>query len=356
MLQSSDICKFISSGSLVSTPEKKILLGWGPRTRHVSSENQSSLAFYCPDFFLRDAKPWVTHTWAGETSIDELNELLKPYHKEYPKRSWFNPFKEHFRETLDEIRKKIYSGELEKAVPFVYEISKSLMSSGQIITSLLNALQFLRNYPIYLYGFWDNQRGILGASPEILFTLAKTQQGWCLKTSAIAGTKDKQRKEIQIKNDLKTYDEHALVVSGIKESLSFYGNLVLGELEELKLPNLTHLKTPISVNMKQRPRLEDIIARMHPTPALGAFPRKPGLDWLKSYQTRIDRKQFGAPVGYVTPDDKTANFYVAIRNIQWDPSQIQIGAGCGIVAGSNFNNEWQEIHLKIQSIKEIFSL
>jgi menaquinone-specific isochorismate synthase len=356
VFKSSDICEFIYSGSIVSTPEKKILLGWGPRSRHASYDTQTPLTFYTPDFFLKEAKPWTTHSSVAEISIEELSEKLQPFHREFPKRQWINPFKEQFRTTLEEIHKKIYSGELDKAVPFVFEISNSKMSPEQLITSLMKALEFTRNYPIHLYGFWNEREGILGATPEILFSLDKTQQCWTLKTSAIAGTKDRQRQDISMEKDPKTYDEHALVISGIQESLKFYGQVELGELEEIKLPNLTHLKTPITVKMNQDPDLEDIIARLHPTPALGAYPRKPGLAWLKSYQTKIDRKHYGAPVGYIKPESQISNFYVAIRNIQWDTSQIQIGAGCGIVAGSNFNNEWQEIHLKIKSIKEIFAL
>jgi menaquinone-specific isochorismate synthase len=47
---------------------------------------------------------------------------------------------------------------------------------------------------------------------------------------------------------------------------------------------------------------------------------------------------------------------VAIRNAQWFEGSIHIGAGCGIVPQSLLKNEWKEIQLKMQSIKNILGL
>ena len=91
---------------------------------------------------------------------------------------------------------------------------------------------------------------------------------------------------------------------------------------------------------------------MHPTPALGAFPRRPGMEWLKEYQQKIDRRRFGAPVGYAI-EDAQAKCYVAIRNVQWTKNQMLLAAGCGIVATSQYDAEWAEIKLKLQAIKEM---
>lgn len=356
MLSKSQIFDFIHSGAIISTPEKKIILAWGARTRSARYDPHSPITFYCPDFFLTDNKPWVHHEHIVETSIDKLSQLLLPLQQALPKRQWLNPFKEHFRNALEQLHTKIYSGEIEKAVPFIFEISRSPMSPSQLVASLCKALEFIRHSPIHLYGHWSNNEGILGATPEVLFSLAKTEDAWVLKTSALAGTKDSQRKDIRMEHDLKTHYEHALVISGIQESLKAYGKIELGALEELKLPKLTHLKTPITLKLKHGPDVEDIVARLHPTPALGAFPRLAGIAWLKAYQRILERKYFGAPIGYVKPREQISNVYVAIRNYQWDHAQIQIGAGCGIVAGSDFNDEWQEIGLKIKSIKDILAL
>jgi menaquinone-specific isochorismate synthase len=357
VLKFSDICAFIDSGAIMSIPEKKVLVAWGKQTRFPHPFNPLSLYFYSSDFFLMEQNPWLAYEHHLEVGIEEFIPLLKPLAQKVPKCQWFNHHKEKFKSAIEDIQKKIKFGELEKAVPFVFEVSKTPMTSAQLISSLLKALEFSIHYPLHLYGFWEAERGLLGASPEILFSLAKTAQNtWNLNTSALAGTKEAERNDIKMEIDPKILHEHDLVIAGIKESLISYGEVVIEKIQELRLPNLAHLKTPIVVKMNQKPDLQELIARLHPTPALGAFPRHPGMVWLQSYQRLIDRKHFGAPVGYIKPQHEVASFYVAIRNAQWNASEIQIGAGCGIVAESDFNNEWEELNLKISSVKEILAL
>ncbi|HEY4831978.1 MAG TPA: chorismate-binding protein, partial [Waddliaceae bacterium] len=97
----------------------------------------------------------------------------------------------------------------------------------------------------------------------------------------------------------------------------------------------------------------EVVEMLHPTPALGAFPRILGKTWLMDYQTKMNRGRYGAPVGYYYPSKEEGECFVAIRNVQWVGPEAQIGAGCGIVAQSVFEQEWDEIQLKIQSIKSM---
>lgn len=345
--------EFLSRGSFISTPDKQVILGWGP-SYHV--EEQKAIAFYSPDFFLMENNYWFSHEHIQRFSFEELEQQLTPYACDPIRRSWRNPHKETFRQALDELRKRIHLKELRKAVPYVFETSRSAMSPSQLAASLIHALRLARKYPLYLYGFWNHLGGMLGATPEILFTLSKTPDSWTLKTSALAGTKEKQRKDHKMESDLKTLEEHDIVIQGIRESLCHFGSLELGELVELELPNLIHLKTPITVRMQSKPSCKEIISHLHPTPALGAYPRNSGVEWLKQYQHKIERKFYGAPVGIIDPNNHLYQFCVAIRNVQWNLSEMKIGAGCGIVEGSDFDREWLEIDLKIRSIKEVFAL
>ena len=90
------------------------------------------------------------------------------------------------------------------------------------------------------------------------------------------------------------------------------------------------------------------VKKLHPTPALGAFPKKAGAEWLLGYQKKVDRKSYGAPFGYYHPPSQKVTCIVAIRQIQWGNRKIRIGAGCGVIAQSSLEKEWQEILLKIK--------
>ena len=91
-----------------------------------------------------------------------------------------------------------------------------------------------------------------------------------------------------------------------------------------------------------------------PTPPIFDY-KAEGMNWLENYQKKIDRKRYGAPVGFCLPNGN-CSCYVAIRNAQWSEGKMKIGAGCGIVPQSKLDLEWDEIQLKVKSIKNILGL
>ena len=351
-----NIQDFVRCGTVMSTQDNKILVGWGNRLKRATPKSHASTDFYFSDFFLKEKEPWSVYEHSCEILIEELIHVLTPFQQDPISRPWQNLYKAFFFNTFNDIQHRIELKELQKAVPFIFETSRSSMNFAQLTTSLLSCLRYIQKHPGKLYGQWDDHQGMLGVTPEILFEIHKNNDGWKLETVALAGTKDRNVQEIELKNDLKTLQEHSFVVDGIKESLNGLGNIIIGSLHELELPTLIHLQTPIHVLMNTDPDLHEVIARLHPTPALGAYPREPGISWLKHYQTFIDRKNFGAPIGYVSKNGNEASFYVAIRNMQWNADEVIIGAGCGIVAGSQPEKEWEEILLKIKAVKDVLSI
>jgi isochorismate synthase EntC len=347
---------FFRSGALMHTYDQKLLVAWGnpQKNRFPSSRNLPS--FYFSDFFLTEQEPWLLYPHVMQTTSEEFIQLLEPFEQDVPACSWHNPYQDFFKKTLDNIKERIYLQELLKAVPCIFEISNSSMISSQLTMSLISGLKFCQHYPSSIYGCWDEHQGILGTTPEILFFLSQNASSPCLTTFALAGTKCPGVCLADLKDDPKIRHEHQLVVQGIQESLSPYGPVQIGPIEELKLRNLVHLKTPIEVKMNTYPDIRALISELHPTPALGAYPRTKGMHWLKEYQQQINRKRFGAPAGYMDPESNETCFYVAIRNVQWTQDTMQIGAGCGIVEGSCFETEWEEINAKLNSIKGALAL
>lgn len=345
---------FITSGSIIRIDADRYLIGWGRRSRFEKMPDSIGPLFYFPDFFLSHAAPWIQHEHAAIVHYDDLMSCT-PSDFSSPRLTWKNPYFDHFQKTFEELKTLFSAGSLRKAVPYVFEESDASISRTKLISALTKILSFARSQPLQIYGCWDEKEGLLGASPEILFKYSDEGFG-LLETAAVAGTTNNEYTPSNLLDDSKEVFEHQVVVEGIVESLSLFGSVKAGQMQLLPLPKLSHLMTPIHLEMREKIDFLSIVHALHPTPALGAFPRKEGMKWLRSYQQKIPRERYGAPVGYILDGGKQAKCIVGIRNIQWTPKGSQIGAGCGVVPDSFLEKEWQEINLKISSIKEMMSL
>lgn len=350
-----DLKSFLQTGAIICSSPSSVYIGWGKRIWTNSIEKKNSFFFYFPDFFLSDRKAWFFHEYFLEIEISKLINFLEANFEDAPpKFEWKNQSREHFTTTFNELQDYFRKGVLKKGVPFIFETAEGAPSTQNLHSLLKNALSYAKNNQTYIYGFWDQSCGMLGATPELLFHLKKNSGKVCLETVACAGTCPKDQVEGFI-SDPKQLNEHNLVVDGIQASLGHLGIITKGNTEILHLPQLCHLVTPINLTVDGELPIEDAVRAIHPTPALGAFPKANGMKWLKKYQKKIDRKRFGAPVGYCLPNGN-ATCYVAIRNVQWEQGKMEIGAGCGVVPQSRLEAEWNEINLKINSIKQILGL
>lgn len=353
-MQTDEFAQWLKCGTIFSLGKERVLVAWGQRSWSEKPLGSCIPNFYFPDYFLKAATPWFNHPYYLEIPISELQELLlcEASFSRIKKYTWQNPHQDLFYQTFHEVQKKIRSGQLIKVVPYVMESTPVAMDQNQLVKSLRSVLEYLKNNLAHLYGFWDGNEGILGASPEILFQCDKHGS---LKTMACAGTRSLLN-DVPFFPNSKELDEHEWVVRGIQESLRSYGEVVVGERYLLKLSKLVHLATPISMQLTKKAPFLEIVKALHPTPAVGAFPKKKGHLWLEEYQKEMDRKRYGAPVGYWLSDSQSSNCYVALRNVQWNRNEMQIAAGCGVVSGSQCDQEWEEINLKLKAVKEMLAL
>ncbi len=331
---------FLECGVLVDAGDKRCIVGWGKRTWKKTGD----ISFYAPDFFLETEEPWFTHEHTAIYRFDELLALLKPNAFQCSIK-WTNAAKSTFNTAFNSFR----SGPLQKVVPYVFEEAKHQMESPILLNSLCSLLTYAQTHAVHPYGFWDKNNGMLGATPEFLFKLS----GNDLTTVAVAGTCPIGEADSML-HDSKLLHEHHLVVQGIKESISQYGNFHVGTTQVQKYTKHCHLITPLALELSKNISLEEIIPLLHPTPALGAYPREEGRLWLEEYNQLIPRERFGAPFGFINKNESSC--LVAIRNIQWNNQKIKLGAGCGIVHASESETEWNEILLKIKSIKDILAV
>jgi isochorismate synthase len=215
------------------------------------------------------------------------------------------------------------------------------------------ALQRLReSYPTaYVFALQRGKRFFVGATPE---RLVQAQNGQ-IQTMALAGSArrgETEEEDMRIGAELlqsgKNNSEHAIVVAMMREALKNHCTHVDVSTtpQLLKLKNLQHLKTPIAGELIPGRCILDLLADLHPTPAVGGFPRQAALEAIRNTE-QLDRGWYAAPLGWIGASGH-GEFAVALRSGLIDGSKARLFAGCGIVAGSDPQTEFAESCLKFQ--------
>lgn len=347
---------WLEQGVILSQGNGKILLGWGT-LQWIPKPHADQISFYFPDFFLENSSPWLVPAQCCSIAATDLLSQLE--HTELPCETiepilWELPDKTRFSQAFYELQKLFLTTPLEKAVLYGCSRSAQQITAAHRKQALIKILQDSLAFPLHVYGFWKgSQEGILGATPEVLFRHDSNASGR-LYTMALAGTQKNNKAVLSMMKNPKLLHEHGVVVEDIRSRLALLGAVSMEKLQILQLPLLSHLYTPLSVQLSTTPPFDKLVNALHPTPALGGFPRQAAVNWLKKFNTHLPRGRFGAPVGCLNPHLNEYKCYVAIRNITWDRQGITMGAGCGIVAQSHFETEWEEFLLKTQSIKRLF--
>ena len=220
---------------------------------------------------------------------------------------------------------------------------------------VLNALR--QRFPdCYAFSF-ANGRGqsFIGASPERLLRAT----GGALLTEALAGSAPRGRTAREdaalggaLLGDDKELREHRHVVASIERRLAPLGlKLVHADRPGLKrLANVQHLHTPVSAELPPGVRLLDVLARLHPTPAVGGSPREAACAHIRELEG-FPRGLYGGPVGWI--DHRGGGeFLVGIRSALIDGARARVYAGGGIVAGSDPDREFAETELKFKALLE----
>lgn len=346
ILQASDLDLrgFLASGAICSIENDLLLVSWGSRTWTKAIDKKVS--FYAPDFFLKSESPFFYHENSVVIKKDEFNSFIQGAKKNSYKWDPLNweSFEEGFYNFLN--------SDLKKAVPYVEKVARCDFLQEDLVHSLKSALEYQKQNPFtYLYGYWGEGEGMLGVTPELLL---KKQENQAISLMACAGTAPIASIK-SIMNDAKLQKEHQLVVDGILESLKEFGNVDVEPQEIRAFSTLAHLVTPLSLKIKKSRTIQELIQSLHPTPALGAYPKNEGNPWLANYDKKCPRGSFGAPFGvFLSPDE--AYIYIAIRGMHWNKNRIQLRAGCGILKESQIDDEKNEVQCKLKAIEEILGL
>lgn len=203
----------------------------------------------------------------------------------------------------------------------------------------------------FRFVFERGNRCFLGASPE---RLIKRWQNRVL-TACLAGSvrrgKTKEEDEAlgrYLLSDRKNLHEHRLVVDMIEKLIASVCRRwsVPNEPVLYQLKQIQHLYTPIEGEVAQETLIFDLLQALHPTPALGGYPRQAALSKIKEAEIH-ERGWYAAPVGWLD-DSGNGEFVAAIRSALLHGPEAILFAGCGIVKGSDPQAEYEETSLKFR--------
>ena len=212
--------------------------------------------------------------------------------------------------------------------------------------------QLYENYPnAYIFAIQRGKRYFVGATPERLICGVNGQiQTMALAGSAPRGTSEEEDQRLgnELLQSLKNQEEHRVVVTTIYDALADICSRVwVAETPHLlRLKNIQHLETPITGTLLPDHCILEAIANLHPTPAVGGFPRQSALAAIRAHE-RLDRGWYAGPIGWIGASGN-GEFAVALRSALIDGNQATLFAGCGIVAASQPESEFAESSLKLE--------
>ena len=252
-----------------------------------------------------------------------------------------------WKEAVGAITKEIDSGSVEKVV-----LARQLHLRAQKPLEAELAIRRLRKRysDCVLFAFADRESCFLGATPEELIRMdGDVARATCLAGSAPRGA-DHEGDEAMGRSLLanaKERHEHEIVVSALREALApLTSELQISEDPSLlRMPTVQHLATSVAGVVRDGRSILELVDLLHPTPAVGGMPEDAALTLIRRYEG-FDRGWYAGPIGWLDGGDG-GEFAVAIRSALVVGREASLYTGCGIVAGSDPESEYDESLLKL---------
>ena len=246
----------------------------------------------------------------------------------------------------------IRSGAAEKIV-----LARAVRSRAEQPLNAVAALRRLRDRygdSTTVFAIGRGDATFIGATPERLVKV----EGRSVETASVAGTVARGGSAAEdaalgraLLGDEKERHEHAVVVRALRESLApLCADLDVPKAPVLlRNPAVQHLYTPLRGRLREDCGVLDLVARLHPTPAVGGMPRAAALERIGRYEG-FDRGWYAGPVGWIDRGG-SGQFVVAIRSALLRGREATLYAGCGIVAESQPEREYEESELKLRPMR-----
>jgi len=243
------------------------------------------------------------------------------------------------QEIYDEIFAKflneITNGSIKKMI-----LSKVKKGSEEKIDIGESFFLLCENYPSATVNlFFIPEVGLwMGASPELLLRadLSKIESMSLAGTApeGLGGFTSKEREEQKMVTDYIT-----------NVFAKIHSKPVMEKQETVMAGNVKHLCNHFELRIKYDQKIiNKLVNEMHPTPAVGGFPKKEAIEFIQASE-KHNRELYAGYFGFVEPGTKT-ELYVNIRCMKIVDEIPYIFTGGGITKESNGLAEWNETEMK----------
>ena len=196
-----------------------------------------------------------------------------------------------------------------------------------------------------------------GCTPELLVRKDGARvSSMCLAGTCPAGADEQERRRLadELMSDGKNRAEHDYVVRHVREVF----RRVCFDVDVPQTPGIMplthvqHLHTPAAAQVLDGVSLWELMGDLHPTPAVSGTPVGEARMLIRRIE-RYNRGFFAGACGYIDAAGD-GEFSVGLRTGVFDGETGWLYAGCGIVAGSEADAEYDEIGLKLKTILDAF--
>lgn len=190
----------------------------------------------------------------------------------------------------------------------------------------------------------DDGAAFVGATPELLCRV----DGGLVRTEALAGSAA-PADAATLPGSRKDLREHRWVVDHIAGALESVARDIRKPPEPAlrTLANVVHLHTPITARLAPGRGVADVVAALHPTPAVLGVPAPAARRFLEEHEA-LERGLYAGIVGWVGAE--RAELAVALRCALIRGNRARLFVGAGLVEGSSAEREWEETELKAAAL------
>lgn len=257
---------------------------------------------------------------------------------------------EQFREMVRKGKEHCHRGD-------VFQVVLSRQFSRHFKGDEFNVYRSLRsiNPSPYLFYFDFGNYKIFGSSPEAHLKIKKKK----VYINPIAGTfkrtgNDENDKMIaeRLSYDQKENAEHVMLVDLARNDISRHAkNVTVERLREVQFySHVIHLVSSVSGELKEGTSFPEMITATFPAGTLSGAPKHMAMKLIDKYENQR-RGYYGGAIGFL--DFRGSfNHAIMIRTFLSKGNVLYYQAGAGIVAGSNEDNELQEVNNKLGALKK----
>ena len=266
-----------------------------------------------------------------ETPIEDLEFSLQLPVSEMDESISHEQYTQLISETVNELK----NSDTEK---IVISRIKEIPNQGIHIAKTLKNIH--TKYPqAYVYLWYSTDHGVwVGASPELLLK----EKNFKIETVSLAGTLPKDEEWTT-----KEIHEQQVVTDYIVANLNGSRNIMIDGPHTVDAGYFNHLKSYISAEVNSYDEVENILNRLHPTPAVCGMPKIDAHRYILNHEG-YDRKFYAGYFGYKTLNE--SEYFVNLRCAQLFENVIKLYVGGGIMPDSIPEKEWQETELKSKTI------